>query len=397
MSFSSGVYDRDDDLSLSKGSAYTTSKGGGLIELVADSVTVNGQITANAVNAGGSGGGVLIAANTLSGNGVIQTSGAAASPVGGNGRVKLLRGVTSPSFSGTVVGNTRTSPMPPIDMVSGSHPDSSKWYNDGLGDWYLAWTKPFASSTGYYVKSTTDVSVVPAASNATFHQMESIVVPATSLVAGTNYFHITSVDSMFTVGTVKATASVNINMTPPTVTSPSHPSSSTWYANSAIALAWTNPQADSNYTGYYFLLDNFADTVPPAIAANFTTNKQIIKANTPDGIWYFHVVNRDTRNATTRAAFHYRVNVGAEPAKQNLSGSVFDGSNNNAPLSGATVSINRGVFSQSSAANGTYTFGGNLYVGSWEVTVSKAGYQTVRQMVAVTAGSAVNANFTLVH
>ena len=42
------VYDRDDDLSISKGSLWPTStKGGGLVQLIADTVTVNGQITSN--------------------------------------------------------------------------------------------------------------------------------------------------------------------------------------------------------------------------------------------------------------------------------------------------------------------------------------------------------------
>ncbi|MBI3180512.1 MAG: hypothetical protein HYZ27_12685, partial [Deltaproteobacteria bacterium] len=80
LSWSVSAYDRDDDLSISKGSKFGTAKGGGLVQLIAESVQVNGQITANALNGGGSGGGVLIAANALTGNGVIQASGSAGSP-----------------------------------------------------------------------------------------------------------------------------------------------------------------------------------------------------------------------------------------------------------------------------------------------------------------------------
>lgn len=388
-------YDRDDDLSISEGSVYSANKGGGLVQLVAETVNVNGQITANAINAGGSGGGVLIAANELTGNGVIQASGAATSPAGGNGRVKLLRGVTSNFFSGSIVGNNRSTVMPPLDVVSGSHPDPARWYNDGLGDWFLAWTKPFPTLTGYYYRVTTSPSTLPnnMAGNGTFHQTESHVVPASQLVAGTNYLHIVSVDSGFNVGTVKATATVNVNTTPPNISSPSHPTQRAWNGNNALYFQWTNPQADENYTGYYYVLDNYGDTVPPATMNNFTTNKQVLLANTPNGIWVFHLLNRDTRGATTKAARHYIVYVGAAPMQENLSGSVFDGSNNNAPLSGVT--INRGLFNATTASNGTYTFGGNLYVGQWEVTASKAGYTPVRRTVTLAAGMPLNENFTL--
>jgi hypothetical protein len=194
---------------------------------------------------------------------------------------------------------------------------------------------------------------------------------------------------------VKATATVNVNATPPSITSPSHPTQRTWNGSNALYFQWTNPQDDSNFTGYYYVLDHFGDTVPPPTMNNFTTNKQVLLANTPSGIWVFHLLNRDTRGATTKAARHYIVYVGAEPAKENLSGSVFDGSNNNAPLSGVTITVNRGLFNATTASNGTYTFGGNLYVGQWEVTASKPGYTPVRRTVNLQAGMPLNENFTL--
>ncbi|MCA3012130.1 MAG: carboxypeptidase regulatory-like domain-containing protein, partial [Myxococcaceae bacterium] len=394
-----GTYDQDDDLSISMGSRWNGSnRGGGLVQLIADTVTVNGQITANATSTGASGGGVLIAANQISGTGVIQTSGAAASPTGGNGRVKLLRGTTNSFFSGNITGNSRTSPVPPLDLVSGSHPDQSKWYNDGLGDWFLAWSRPFPSLTGYYWKLSTSASTLPTAApgNGTLIQAESLQIPAAQLVQGVNYVHLVSVDSAFNLGTVKAAATVRVNTQPPTITSTSHPTPRTWGGSNALFLSWTNPQADSNFSGYYFTLDRYADTVPAATPTNFTSNKQVLLANTPDGIWGFHVVNRDTRGATTRAAAHYIIYVGANPGSGNVSGSVFDGSMGNAPLSGVTLTINRGFFSQTTASNGTYTFGNTLPAGTWELTASKAGYVSQTQTVTFAAAGSVNQNFTLV-
>jgi len=389
------VYDRDDDLTISAGSRHGTTRGGGLLQLVASSVDIKGQVTSNATGSGASGGGIFIAADTISGNGAIQATGGS-SPTGGQGRVKLLRGAMN-SFTGSVTGRRSDAPMPPLDVVSGSHPDPDRWYNDGLGDWFLAWSKPFSTLNGYYFRLSTDPNALPsqAAGMGTFHQQETYVVRANQLVQGANYFHLVSVDSGFNVGNVKATAKMNMNTAPPTVTSSSHPMQRTWYQNPALYFTWTNPQDDANFTGYYYVLDKFADTVPAATTMNFTTSKQVLLPNTADGIWTFHIVNRDTRGAITKAARHYTVYVGTEPAKENLSGSVFDASNMSAPLSGVTISVNHGLFSTNSTTAGTYTFGGNLYVGQWEVTASKAGYLPQTKMITLAAGTPLNENFTL--
>ncbi len=398
-SASTTIYDRDDDLSISQGSRWTssTNKGGGLVQLIADTVTVNGQITANSTSTGASGGGVLIAANQISGSGVIQTSGAAMSPAGGNGRVKLLRGTTNNFFSGNITGNNRASPMPPLDLVSGSHPDQARWYNDGLGDWFLAWSRPYQSLAGYYWRLSTSESTLPsaAAGNGSLIMAESIQVPAAQLTQGMNYVHIVSVDSAFNVGTVKATATVQVNTQPPSIMSTSHPTQRTWGGTPGLFFSWTNPQADANFNGYYFTLDRFADTIPAETPTNFTSNKQVLLANTPDGIWGFHVVNRDTRGAITKTAAHYIVYVGANPGSGNVSGSAYDGSMGNAALSGVTLTINRGFFSQSTASNGTYTFGNMLPAGTWQLTASKTGYLSQTVSVTVAASGSVNQNFTL--
>ena len=104
-----------------------------------------------------------------------------------------------------IAGNNRASPMPPLDLVSGSHPDQARWYNDGLGDWFLAWSRPYQSLAGYYWRLSTSESTLPsaAAGNGSLIMAESIQVPAAQLTQGMNYVHIVSVDSAFNVGTVK--------------------------------------------------------------------------------------------------------------------------------------------------------------------------------------------------
>ena len=97
---------------------------------------------------------------------------------------------------------------------------------------------------------------------------------------------------------------VNMNTTPPEVTSVSHPTQTTWYEDSALYFSWPNPQPDANFTGYYYAFDKFADTVPKPIRRTSPPTSRCCSSNTPDGIWVFHLVNRDTRGAITKAARH---------------------------------------------------------------------------------------------
>lgn len=382
---------RTDDIIVTKGAKYGSTPGGGAVQLIARTIDLQGQLTANPVGTSyGYGGGILLAADTVTGTGALQATGT------WQGMVKLLRGATD-SFTGSITGASARSVMPPLDLVSGSHPDATKTYNDGLGDLYLAWSRPFASVNGYYYQVSASQTAVPSptAGQGTFIQGESFVVKEKDLRAGANYFHIVSVDSQFRVGTVKNTFKVNINSTPPSVSSSSHPYEGNWYQNNAVYLSWSDPGDETDFTGYYYAFDHYADTVPTAGPNNFTDLKQILLANTQNGIWVFHLISRDTRGAVTKEAQHFQVFVGPAPEEENISGSVFDASNNSAPLSGVTLEVNRGLLSAYSTSTGTYTFNGTVWVGTWELTAKKTGYLPQTKTVTVVKGTPLSVNFTL--
>jgi Carboxypeptidase regulatory-like domain len=382
---------RADDMIVTEGATYGSAKGGGAVRLIARTIDLQGQLTANS-NTGtyGYGGGVLLAADTINGAGALQATGYY------QGMVKLLRGSTD-GFTGSVTGSSARSVMPPLDLVSGSHPDSNKVYNDGLGDVFLAWSRPFSSVNGYYYLVSNSATVLPsqAAGQGTFIQGESFKVKAEDLYYSTNYFHIVSVDSQFRVGTVKSSFKVNINFSPPNVNSSSHPSQGTWYQNNAVYLSWTDPAPDHNFTGYYYAFDHYADTVPTAGTTNFTDLKQILLANTQPGIWVFHLISRDTRGAVTTSAQHYKVFVGEQPDVENVSGSVFDASNGSAPLSGATITVNRGLLNATSNGTGNYTFNGQVWEGTWELTAKRTGYLPQTKTITVVKGQPLSVNFSL--
>lgn len=382
---------RSDDVFVTEGSKYGSSQGGGAVQLIARTIELQGQVTANPVGGTyGYGGGVLLAADTITGTGALQATGYY------QGMVKLLRGA-SDAFTGSITGGSARSVMPPLELVSGSHPDANKVYNDGLGDLFLAWSRPFPNVNGYYYALSQNRTTVPspAAGQGTFIQGESFVVKAKDLSQGENYFHLVSVDSQFKVGTVKSYFKANINTQPPYASSSSHPSSSTWYQNNAVYLTWSDPEDETNFTGYYYVFDHYADTVPTPGATNFTDLKQVLLANTPDGIWVFHLVSRDTRGAVTKEAEHFQVRVGPQPEVENISGSVFDASSSSAPLSGVSLKVNRGLLSASSTSTGTYTFNGQVWVGTWELTASKTGYVSQTKSVTVVKGTPLSVNFSL--
>lgn len=389
-------------------------KGGGAIRLIAATIDVAGQVTANGntganasygAGGGGSGGGILIAADTLTVSGTVSAAGGAggtssvsssySGAAGGSGRVKLLHG-TSANVTGTLIGEATQGLLPPLTITSSTHPDPDLIYNDDFAVIGLAWERAFPSVQGYYHRTSTAASNVPTPANGAFVAGELLALDRDAVVEGDNYFHIASVDPQSAVGTIERPFRIRVNTVPPSISSSSHPSPSTWSSNVNAFFAWTLPNDDVNHKGYYYVLDHYGDTVPPTSGPLLpVTQKQILLSNLTPGIWEFHVVSIDQRGYRTKAADHYQIRIGTDPGAGTLLGTVTAGG---APVQGAKVRINRSLIGpdQSSLANGAYNFGGSVPAGTWEVSVEKDGFQTQTQTVTVTDGGSTTANFALV-
>lgn len=407
----------------SRGGAGTNNPGsggygGGVLRLVAPTITIAGTLSATGQNGapasssnwggggGGSGGGILIAADNLTVSGSVNVSGGTggakssstysyAGGNGGNGRVKRLYGVTN-TISGSTSGATLTTGiLPPLTLTSASHPQPARIYNDDFPEAYVTWNRPFPSALGYYELTNTTATTVPSPSNANFLDTESITLPRSEFVAGTNYFHLASIDGNSAVSTVQSWFQIQVNTTPPSMASSSHPSQTTWSGNATAFYSWTFPVADSNLVGAYWVRDVYADTVPTS-ADNFlpVANKQLIQSNLPDGIHFFHVVSVDTQGYLTKQAGHYQVRIGADPGAGVLLGQVVD--DQSQPVSGASVQINRGLASQTTNGTGNYNFNAAIAGTGWEVRVRKAGYQDAVATVNVSDGGSTTRNFVLV-
>lgn len=389
-------------------------KGGGVLRLIADTISIAGQVTANGANGGpdtscygggggGSGGGILVAANTLTITGSVSAVGGVGGAKsscsnslpggnGGDGRVKILNGATK-SVTGALSGHLTQGLLPPLGLTSTSHPATDKIYNDDFPSLLLSWSKSFGSAQGYYVLVDQNPINVPTPASGQFISTDFASFPATALPAGKNYFHIVPVDATSNIGTVESTFSIQINTTAPAMSSTSHPNQAAWVDNANAFLAWTFPQGDANVPGAYYVFDQYGATVPTAAATFLPVGqKQLLRSGIAPGVWVLHVVSVDARGYLTKAAGHYRMNIGADPGSGGVVGQVVDGASQ--PVSGASVTVNRGLYTQTTNSTGNFNFG-QVPAGSWEVTVTKQGHAPAVKPVTVVAGSATTANVTL--
>jgi hypothetical protein len=386
--------------------------GGGVMRLFADSITIAGQVTANGApggtsgsrsSGGGSGGGILIAADQLRISGALSAIGGAgggtgssgAGGSGGQGRVKILHGAELDTTGAVITGVRTEGLMPPMVLSSSTHPDPERVYNDGFDVVAMNWARPFAPINGYYWSVDTAIAV-PTPAIGRFAASEVVAFDHSMLSAGDNLFQVVSVDPMITIGTVESSFRIRMNSTPPALTSSSHASSTTWSENRDVFLRWTLPHPDENYRGIYYVFDHFGDTVPDT-GANFVPieQKQTLLSGTADGVWAFHIVSLDTQGYLTRAASHYRVQIGEDPGSGTVFGQIVDAATS-MPISGVRVTINRDLFPpQTTNGTGNFNFM-SIPAGTYEVTITHEGHRTERRMVTVTADAmtAVNASLT---
>jgi hypothetical protein len=237
---------------------------------------------------------------------------------------------------------------------------------------------------------------VPTPATGSFLGSELTSVPASSVKAGSNWIHLASIDAMANVGTVEGNFLVQVNSTPPTIMSSSHPSQTTWVNNSNVYFSWTFPVADANLKGAYYVFDQYGNTIPTANDTFVPVGqKQLLLNNVPNGVWALHLLSTDQRGYLTKAAALYKVRVGTDPGNGTLTGLVVN--NNGMPVQGASVTLNHGLFppDQVTNASGSYNFGATIPAGTWQLDVSANGLKPATQMVTIAAGQTTTANVTL--
>lgn len=391
--------------------------GGGVVKLLAAKIVIAGQITANGANGGsntavcavggggGSGGGVLLAGDDITVTGSISAGGGLGGPSnincgiaafggeGGDGRVKILHGANIEVVDGAVVAGRVTQGLaPPIPLRSTSHPDPFSIYNDGFLSFDVSWTKSFPSLMGYYVRLDTTSNSPPTAANGQFQDTDKVSFSPNDITDGENFVHVVSVDGLSAIGTVETVFRVQINTQGPSVSSASHPSPSVFTSNTSPFFSWSYPQGDENVAGAYYVMDQFGDTVPSATDTAVPANqKQLQKSGVPEGVWVMHVVSVDTAGRLSKAAGHYRVNIGTDPGAGAVIGRIVDAASQGVPS--ATVSINRGLFTTFTDSSGNFSLP-TVTAGTWELSV-KSGAATATKTITVIKSQTTPGDMTL--
>lgn len=401
--------------------------GGGRIRLFAPTINMAGQILANGASgtasptgscyvpgSGGAGGGVLLVADDLTMSGLISTAGGAGgTPIpactgttsngasGDLGRIKLLYGSKHDITGTTTSGRLTQGIAPPIPVTSTTHPSPDAIYNDGFLSLDINWAKSFPTTMGYYVLLDSTPIHPPTAANGTFQSVDQVSFSANDVSNGDNYVHIVTIDSMSQIGTIESNYHVKINTLPPVMSSQSHPSQTTFVNNTNPFFAWSYPQTDANVSAVYYVLDHFGDTVPALTSTALpATQKQLLQSGLDAGIWVLHVIAADKQGRLTKVAGNYRVSIGADPGIGNLTGTVTDAAS--APVSGATVTLNHGLFDLGGGTVGTVTTNSagsftlsNIPAGTWEVEVTLATRSAAKNVSIAPGGGTGTVSVTL--
>ncbi len=381
--------------------------GGGVLRFYADTIEIAGEVYVDGADGlpdgeqgsgAGSGGGALLMAPIVEVSGTISTQGGMAHGTccgyptsytpAGDGRVKLL--AQTLTLTGSTVGVLTQGLLPPTRIYSSTHPDPTYVYNDGAPWTTVSWERPFAPVLGYYW----DINAVPGPANGVFVGVEQAQIALEDLSHGNNVFRVVSVDIDSTVGAIDNRFVIQINTTPPSLSSASHPNPGTWYDNNDVMVSWTAPGGEDSYRGYHYVIDHFGITAVGQDSIFVPADQlQVMLADLDPGIWAVHMTSEDLVGYRTRAARHLLFRVGVEPAVGAINGRVEDESTT--ALEGVRVTINRELFGvQTTGSPGGFNFQ-DIPVGSWELTVSKDGFASQAQTVTVAEGVGTNLVITL--
>ena len=387
--------------------------GGGVLRLMADAIDMRGTLVADGANStayddgvgcstanldgGGSGGGIVMEADDLDFSGTASVQGGAALPTGGCndgdgdggvGVVKLLHGSTF-SDTGTVDGVRYSGLSSPREIGSSTHPDEERYYNDDFETVELSWQRPFPAVNGYYFDWNQQPQDAPDSGSGQWLSEESVTLDRDDLWTGSNYIHFTSVDAQSNTSAMAGRFSIYVNDETPSASSSSHPDELDWYDAQTVNLSWSDAADEEHFTGYYYAVDQFGDTVPTKDDQYVPLEqKSTVLSGVDEGIWAFHLVAEDTQGYLTRASETVVFRVGDDPGTGNILGNINDSSGS--PIEGAEVTINRGLLpeldDQVTDDDGFFNFGGGVPAGDWEVEIAAQGYETAVVSVSLDDG-----------
>ncbi|MBU4421810.1 cohesin domain-containing protein [Patescibacteria group bacterium] len=195
-------------------------------------------------------------------------------------------------------------PSPPAapTVSSDTHPNGEVCYenNDPVLTWDIDTTEPDKTTAVYALLDQTADST-PATS---IGKVETF--SASNKVNGTWYFHIRLANEggLGAITHYKLQVCMPDLPVAPTVTSPTHPVSDTWYEANDPQFDWTNP---SGITGARVLINQTSDSNP-------TTSVGVVETYSATDVavaeWYFHVQLQNVSGWGGIAHYKFRINAG---------------------------------------------------------------------------------------
>ena len=199
-----------------------------------------------------------------------------------------------------------TQALPP-QVASPTHPEGA-WTRNATPT--FVWTPPqdAAGIAGYYYSLDREPGSVPTREAGQFTTGTMASFPR--LEDGVWVFHIVTADNAGNVGNRAAHYSIHIDTAAgaPRVSSSSHPDPEKWHRSADPMINWAPPNDPSGINGYYWCVDQHADTVPGP-QSHWTVETQAAPGPLPDGEWWFHVATKDGAGNLSTEAAHFRLRI----------------------------------------------------------------------------------------
>ncbi len=372
------------------GSGYSGAGGGGGGTLLVRAPDVEFAPTAVVAAAGGSGAG---GTSTYNCGSITNANGAS----GGAGLVKVLY-TSRYANRASALGTSVSAGLMPPTVTSTTHPDPNQYYNDGFSELRVAWTPPVTGLPGYLTAFNRTTYPALTAMTGAFTTATSDVIPASRFSgAGDYYFTASMLDSTSAPSPMLTAYRVRVNTAVPTINSVSHPVQTAWYPGRTVVVGWTLPTSvpASTFSGrMWYRIDHVSNALPGRTAEGWTrTTAPSLTLTTDasgapltDGIWYVHLVAEDTMGYLTRTAAHYRVQLGAEPARTSFYGYIENAAG--VRQTGVNVLLEPLALSTVTDASGYFIFS-SIYVGTYLMGVARG-----TTALGVTSVSTASAPFT---
>jgi hypothetical protein len=202
--------------------------------------------------------------------------------------------------------------------------DQSKWYS--VTKTTISWQILSGWTAGYYYVLDKNPATIPTSENNTSGGLyNKTTVQLTLPGEGVWYFHIVSKDVAGNVSSYANHYTIRSDTTPPNppqiLISNSHPVQTEYYTNRNPSFSWNVPPDLSGIAGFYYMIDAVDTNFPDPGSAAYTDWTTVTTSNVPYGLWYFHVIARDSAGnvSTVQKTFTVHVAEGSLPSVTGLS------------------------------------------------------------------------------